>query len=111
MMEFGKNMTELDYREIWFIDKLIGYIGQDKESEIYTKALNEQAELILNSFISPIAVDITEIEGDVSVSGKVIVLPQSNEWLAALDQGVPPQYFISMIYKTTKKAFEELKVG
>ena len=102
-------MVELDYREILFIVELIGVIGQNIEGKIFINAKSGQFEKVLRSFIAPIKVEEAVIEDDISVSSSRVVLPSNTKWLAALDQGLPPEYLALNIQTITKKEFDELE--
>ena len=101
-------MTDLDYREVWFKDKIVGAIAQDIQAKIYVRAKDKHFERILKSFISPIKVDETIVEGDVSVSNKRIVLINETEWISVMEQGIPPNFFVSMVDKTNLIDFNKM---
>ncbi len=94
-------MVNLDFREIWFEDKLIGRIGQKESGEIIFTSMKGFKQ-IMKSFIAPIKIEIAAIEGDISVSDSRIVLLTDTDWLAVLDQGLPPEYFVTTIQKLNK---------
>jgi hypothetical protein len=101
-------MTNLDYREVWYKDKIVGAIAQDTQAKIYVRAIDNHFELILSAFIGPISIETTSIEGDISVSGRQVVLPSTTKWLSILDQGIPPEYFVSIIDKTNLTDFNKM---
>jgi len=98
----------MDYRLIYKDDKLIGYIAQDK-GEIIVHAVDKNSEMLIATLITPIKVDIANVESDVSVSNREIIMLNDERWLSYLEYDVPYNYYISPIKKINKATFKTLR--
>jgi len=98
----------IDYLEIYHIDILIGYIGQDTEGKIIVRAKNKKYERILNAFIVPLRVETAVIEGEVSVSNSYIMLPINADWINYLEYNIPPEYYNNELKQIGLDKFEKL---
>ena len=98
----------LDYFEIYHIDFIVGYIGQDTNGKIYVKGKNTMYKRILNSFIIPITVNNAIVEGSMSFSTKTVMLTDNPDWINYLKYNLPPEYYTSQLMFANKKEFDEL---
>lgn len=98
----------IDYLEIYHIDILVGYIGQDLNGKVIVRAKNNKYERILNAFIVPLSVPLAFVEGGVSISSTTTITPINVNWINYLEYDIPSEYYNNELKQIEEEGFEKL---
>lgn len=96
----------LRYREVWRDFDLIGYVAQDENGKVYSKSMDKKFDKILNTFLTPVKVDIANVESSiVSISESKIIPLNDVNWIGYMVYSLPVDYFATGIKYIEEEVF------